>query len=234
VKMKLSNNIIARIEEKYAKYWWSEEDEKEYKEISRDPFKLLIFTILSQNTSGVNTRRAYRGLSKKFDINPYILAKANEEEIANAIKSGGLYRIKARRIKEISEHIIKKHGGDLKQITNKDKKEIKKELRKLPGVGNKTADVIISSIYGQRESFVIDTHMKRIAARLGIADKKASYEEIQNALKNIFPWDEIPKEKQDRIANLFWLLAKYTCRAINPKCNECLLKEICKFYRESE
>jgi endonuclease-3 len=232
--MKLPKDITVIMEEKYAKYWWKEEEEREYNEISKDPFKLLIFTILSQNTSGVNTRRAYRGLRKKFDVNPYVLAKADERDIANAIKSGGLYKIKARRIKEISEYIIEKYGGDLKQIISKDKEEIKEELMKLPGVGNKTADVIISSIYGQRESFVIDTHMKRIAVRLGIADKKADYEEIQNALKNIFPWEDIPEEKQDRVAALFWLLAKYTCRARNPKCNECILKEMCKFYRKSE
>ena len=118
------------------------------------------------------------------------LSNADENEIADAIKSGGLYRIKARRIKEISKYIMKKCNGRIEKLLNGDKETVKKELMKLPGVGNKTADVILSSLYGQREAFVVDTHMRRIAIRLGIVDKKASYDEIQDALKNIFPWEE--------------------------------------------
>ena len=217
------------MEKKYAKYWWKEDEEAEYKKISSDPFKLLIFTILSQNTSGINTRRAYAGLSKKFSIDAATLANANEEEIALAIKPGGLYKIKARRIKQVSKYIMAEYKGNLKKLLSKDKEKIKEELMKLPGVGNKTADVIISSIYGQKNAFVIDTHMRRIAIRLGIADERASYKEVQEALSNIFPWDDMPKEKEDKIAGLFWLLAKHTCRAINPKCKECILKNHCKF-----
>jgi endonuclease III len=86
--MKLTDDILKELE-KYKKYWWK--DDINYEEIKRDAFKLLIFTILSQNTSSENTRRAFIGLSKKFDITPITLANAGKDEIAAAIKCGGLY-----------------------------------------------------------------------------------------------------------------------------------------------
>ena len=215
--------------EKYAKYWWKEEDEKEYLEIKKDPFKLLIFTILSQNTSSKNTMLAYKNLKSKFKIEATCLANAKEKDIANAIRQGGLYRIKAKRIKEVSREIKEKYSG-LNWIYKMDIKDAKKELKKLKGVGDKTADVIISSIYGSKNAFVVDTHMRRIAIRLGIVDEKATYEEIQNALIKLFPWDSIKNE--ERTLSLFWLMAKHICNAKKPKCNECILKENCKWYKK--
>ncbi|HEC76576.1 MAG TPA: endonuclease III [Thermoplasmatales archaeon] len=228
--MKLSQEILSKMEKKYSKYWWKEDEELQYKKISKDAFKLLIFTVLSQNTSGANTRKAYIGLQKKFDVTPSILANVDVEEIAEAIKPGGLHNIKARRIKKISQEIIERYGGDLNKILNK-RENLKGELMNLSGIGNKTADVIISSLYGHRNAFVVDTHMKRVAIRIGIANEKSSYEEIQKALREIFPWERISEDKEERIAGLFWLMAKYTCDARKPKCEECLLKKFCKFYK---
>lgn len=221
----LSENMLKAMR-KYEKYWWKEEDEREYRNIVKEPFKLLIFTVLSQNTSSENTRRAYRNLSKKFKISPASLSKADTKEIQNAIKVGGLYRIKAKRVKEISEYIMEKYNGSLNWIYGRRKEEIRKELTKIPGIGSKTADVIISSVYGQREAFVVDTHMRRIAIRLGIVGENASYDEIQKALKNLFPWEKI---KDEKITSLFWLMAKYICNARKPKCDECVIKKICKY-----
>ena len=215
---------IKKLEEQYQKYWWNRKEEKEYESISREPFKLLIFTILSQNTSSTNTWRAYQELSKKFEITPKSLASAPLKEIEDAIKSGGLYRIKARRIKNVAEIIMKRYNGKMNWIYSKDARE---KLIELQGIGNKTADVIMASLKGQRQYLVIDTHMRRIAIRLGLVDENADYEEIQEALKKIFPWDEI-KGREDKIVSLLWLLAKHTCRARNPKCNECILNEICR------
>lgn len=227
--MKLSEEKIREMEKIYSGYWWSEEEEEEYREISSDPFKLLIFTILSQNTSGINTRRAYRNLNERFKIDAFSLSKAEEHEIAEAIRHGGLYRVKARKIKEVSKYLLENYEGRLDKILKMDMEKARKELLKLPGVGNKTADVILASIYGQRKAFVVDTHMRRIAIRLGLVNEKANYDEIEKKLKEIFPWEKL-KGKEDRVAGLFWLLAKHTCRAINPKCEECILKEDCRFY----
>ncbi len=222
--MMLDIDTIRKIEEAYEKYWWSRREEREHREIERDAFKLLIFTILSQNTSSINTWRAYHELSKKFEIEPESLASAPLKEIEDAIKSGGLYRIKAERIKNIARIIMEKHGGKMEWIYGRDARE---KLMELHGIGNKTADVIMASLKGQKNYFVIDTHMRRIAIRLGLAGRNASYEEIQEALKKFFPWDKI-KGKENKIVSLFWLMAKHICSARNPKCNECVLKRMCR------
>ncbi len=94
----------------------------------------------------------------------------------------------------------------------------------LPGIGPKTADVLLASRHGYGQVFVVDTHMDRIAKRLGLVEPNAKYEEIQAALKNYIPWNE-----GERVDGLFWLLAKYTCRAQNPKCHECLIMDICDY-----
>lgn len=97
-------------------------------------------------------------------------------------------------------------------------------LTELPGIGEKTADVLLASKYGYHEVFVIDTHMDRIAKRLGLVEENAKYAEIQEAVKKFLP-------KSERVGGLFWLLAKYTCRAQRPKCYECPLNNICDYSR---
>ncbi len=224
--MQISEEMLKKLQ-KYEKYWWKEDEELDYEEVKKNPFQLLIFTVLSQNTSSQNTRKAYIGLKRKFSVSPFILAKANENEVSEAIKAGGLHRIKAKRIIEISQHIVNKWNGDLSWIYKIPKEKAREELLKLPGIGDKTADVMLSSIYGQSKAFVVDTHMRRIAIRMGLVNEKASYEEIQEKLKNIFPWDKI-KDREEKIVGLFWLLAKHTCSAMKPKCHECPLSSICK------
>jgi len=234
VEVKITPEMLDILEKKYAKYWWDKREEEEYSSIKSDPFKLLVFTILSQTTSGVNTRRAYRGLKNAFDVSPRSLALADEEKIADSIKAGGLHRIKSKRIKEMAEHILKKWNGDMRKMLDGGREKARENLLSLPGVGEKTADVVISSLYGERDSIVVDTHMRRIAIRLGIATEKAEYGEIQKALIKIFPWDNIPPEREGRILALFWLMAKHTCNAVKPRCLECILREKCDFFRKHQ
>ncbi len=205
------------MEEKYGKYWWPVEYPKD---VSSDPFKNLIITVLSQNTSEVNCVRAYRGLMAEFEVKPEVLANADLTRIKNAIRSGGLYNVKSKRIKELSEVVLKKFNGNLTPILALPKEEARKKLMELPGIGDKTADVLLTSQHGYHEVFVVDTHMERIAKRLGLVKENAKYGEIQEAIKRFIPKDE-------RTCGLFWLLAKYTCRAQSPKCRECPLIKIC-------
>ncbi|MCX8182337.1 MAG: hypothetical protein N3D12_04395 [Candidatus Methanomethyliaceae archaeon] len=223
--MKFPKELIAELERKYSGYWWKDDEELNYDEIVADPFKNLIFTILSQNTSSNNTRRAYISLKKKYHIEPNVLSRADPKELSKAIRPGGLQNIKAERIIEVSRLIVENYGGDLGKILSLPKEKVREELKKLKGVGDKTADVLMSSIFGQREYFVVDTHMMRIARRLGIVDERASYEDVQKSLKEFLPLDV----GGDRLAGLFWLLAKYTCDAKKPKCLECILKDFCKY-----
>jgi len=225
---KLSIGLLPTLEEKYGRYWWTEDEEQVFKDVFNQPFKNLIFTILSQNTSGENTRRAYLSLASRFLVEPYTLAEAEENEISEAIRPGGLHKVKARRIKEGSRYVVEKFGGDLSTVLSFPKEEARKVLKQIPGVGDKTADVLLSSIHGYREMLVVDTHMSRIAKRLGLVNDNAKCEDIQKSLKEFIPWNEIPQESWERIVGLFWLLAKHTCKAQRPKCGECLLTDICE------
>jgi len=225
--MKLPDKILKEIKEKCKNYWWNEKEERRYNEIKRDLFKLLIFTILSQNTSSANTWKAYNNLEKKIGVTPYILANADIRDIENAIKPGGLYKIKARRIKEVAKEVIARWNSSLEWIRKSKEDEVRKLLLSLRGIGRKTADVIISSIHGCKNAFVVDTHMFRIAKRLGIVEEKAGYEKVSKALANLFDW-----ENDSNAISYFWLLAKYICRAKKPRCKECPLRNYCKFGRD--
>jgi endonuclease-3 len=218
---KLDQKYIPILEEKYGKYWWPVEYPKE---TATDPFKNLIITVLSQNTSELNCVRAYKGLAKKFQIKPEILAKANVNAIKEAIRSGGLYNIKSKRIKQLSKAVIEKFGGNISAVLALPKEKAREKLMELPGIGKKTADVLLAHEHSYAEVTVVDTHMERIAKRIGLAKPNAKYDEIQKALTAFIPW-----EKGERTGGLFWLLAKYTCRAQNPKCHECPIITLCDY-----
>ena len=222
----LDPKLIPRLEEKYEPKWWPVQYPEE---VSRDSFKNLIITVLSQNTSELNCVRAYRGLSSRFKVEPNTLAEANEADLREAIRSGGLYNVKAKRIKEVSKTVLEKFGGDLAPILALPRHEARERLMELPGIGPKTADVLLANRHGYSQVFVVDTHMDRIAKRIGLVKPDAKYEKIQKALQNFIPWD-----KGERVGGLFWLLAKYTCRAQNPKCKECLIIDVCDFGQERE
>jgi endonuclease-3 len=215
------SKLIPKLEEKYGPKWWPVQYPEE---TSKDPFKNLIITVLSQNTSEANCVRAYRGLAARFDVNPDVLARAKEADIKEAIRSGGLYNVKAKRIRELSKAVLEKFKGNLAPILALPKGKARERFMELPGIGPKTADVLLANRHGYRQVFVVDTHMDRIAKRIGLVKPDAKYEEIQLALKNFIPWD-----KGERVGGLFWLLAKYTCRAQNPKCPECLLIDTCDY-----
>jgi endonuclease-3 len=174
----LDQKLIPILEEKYGKYWWPVEYPKD---VFSDPFKNLIITVLSQNTSEINCVRAYEGLAAKFEVKPEILAEADLNQIKEAIRSGGLYNVKSKRIKELAKAVLEKFNGDLNFVLALPKEEAKKKLMELPGVGEKTADVLLSSRHGYHEVFVVDTHIDRIAKRLGLVEK------TRNTLKSKRP-----------------------------------------------
>lgn len=223
----LDPKLIPVLEEKYAPHWWPADMYPE--DSSSDPFKHLIITVLSQNTSEINCIRAYKGLAAKFEITPEALASADREEIKEAIRSGGLYNIKSKRIKKLSRVVLEKFGGDIAPVLSLPKETAKKRLMELPGIGDKTADVLLTSRYGYREVLPIDTHYDRLAKRLGLVKPDAQYHEIQAAL-----FDFIHEhERRDRVAGLLWLLAKHTCKAQRPRCHECPLVQLCEYQNKT-
>jgi len=222
----LDPKLIPLLEEKYGPKWWPVEYPED---VSKDPFKNLIMTVLSQNTSEANCVRAYKGLSSKFEVKAQVLARARESDIREAIRSGGLYNVKAKRIKELSKTVLEKFQGNLASILALPKAEAREKFMELPGIGPKTADVLLTSRHGYSQVFVVDTHMERIAKRLGLVKPDAKYEAIQRALQSFIPWD-----KGERVGGLFWLLAKYTCGAQNPKCYECPIIDVCDYGRRAK
>lgn len=224
----MSRAIDARLfdalEKKYGPMWpWPEEDE-----FSRDPFKNLVMTVLSQNTSDENCARAYKGLSERFEVTPETLASAREEDIRDAIRPGGLYNIKAKRLKELARITMEKFDGDLTPLISLPKEEARQRLIELPGIGDKTADVLLTYC-AKRDVIPIDTHMDRVAKRLGLTVPDAKYEEVQEALMKFLP----PKRRR-RGHGLLWLLAKYTCKAPKPRCSECPLENICEYPKKTK
>jgi endonuclease-3 len=189
----------------------------------QNPFKNLIIGILSQNTNDRNCTRAYIGLAKRTQITPKTLFSLPETEIREAIKPGGLYNLKAKRIKNLTEVIIKKYGGDTASIIVPHNPEKTREnLLQLPGIGPKTADVFISecSDFGV---IAVDTNIDRVVKRLGFVPPNAGYHEIKNALEK-----EVSPKERLRAHELLIRLGRDYCKASNPLCENCPLNRLCE------
>ncbi|MEM3088160.1 MAG: hypothetical protein QXP20_03500, partial [Candidatus Bathyarchaeia archaeon] len=104
VMKRFPSSLLGKLESIYSRYWWNRDEEALFKKAMSDPFQNIIFTLLSQNTSAENTRRAYLELIRKFEVTPQCLLDVDETELSEAIRPGGLQKVKARRIKEIARH----------------------------------------------------------------------------------------------------------------------------------
>jgi endonuclease III len=186
----------------------------------RDPFETLVTTILSQNTADTNTARAFESLSKQFEIIPEALAKAPQAKIEAAIRTAGLYKSKAKTIREASRLILEKYGGSLAPILALPLEEARKALMQVSGVGPKTADVVLL-FSAEQATIPVDTHVNRVAKRLGLASEKAEYEEVRAALQALF-------DSADYLPVHLLLIAhgRKTCKARRPLCNQC---PVCKY-----
>jgi len=215
----LDSRLMHMLEAKYGDLWkaiWPEEYS------FTDPFKTLVITILSQNTSNANAIRAYTELAARFQVTPQEIASADFNRLKEAIRSGGLYNIKAKRLKEVSQMVLDQFEGNVASVLLYPREEAKRRLMALPGIGDKTSDVLLTSKHSYRKVLPIDTHFDRLAKRLGLAKPTASYDEVQRAYMEF-----IPAAYRERASGLLWLLAKRTCKAQAPRCSECLLSELC-------
>ena len=188
---------------------------------NRDPFKTLIITVLSQATADKNTARAFENLSRRFSITPEALAKASVEAIEKAIRVGGLYRNKSTVIKAISRVILEQFDGSLDFIYSLPLEEARKILLEIPGVGPKTADVVLLFCAG-KPTVPIDTHVGRVSKRLGLAPSKADYEGVRRALGTLYS----PEDYLSVHLLLISLGRKY-CKARKPLCKPCPVSTLC-------
>jgi|Deesub1362B_J571_1020462.scaffolds.fasta_scaffold00005_279 endonuclease-3 len=191
----------------------------------KDSFKLLIATILSQNTNDKNSIRAYMELEKNIGIEPRKLMDASLKDIIRAIKVGGLYRNKARAIKEISKIILEKYGGDISRILKLDLEKARNELLSLPNVGPKTADILLLFIAGH-PVFPVDTHILRITRRIGLVER-ATYKEVSERWKEL-----LPQSKYMEAHHLLIALGRKICQARKPVCSRCPINNLCDYYKE--
>jgi endonuclease-3 len=186
-----------------------------------DPFKTLIVTIISQNTANRNTAKAFENLSKRFQIKPEVLANAKTRPIEECLKVAGLYRNKAKTIKNVSKIIVEKFHGNINQILSLPFEEARKTLLQLPGVGPKTADVVLL-FCSKKPTIPVDTHVNRVARRLGLAPPAGDYEVVRESLQSLFN----PKDYLD-VHILLILLGRKYCRARKPLCAQCILNALC-------
>jgi len=187
----------------------------------RDPFQILIVTIISQNTADRNTARAFENLSKRFKITPEALANAETGQIEHCLKPAGLYRNKAKTMKRISKIIIEQHHGNLESILSMPFEEAREVLMNFPGVGPKTADVVL--LFSARKPTIpVDTHVERTSKRLGLAPANGNYETVRKSLQSLY-------YLKDYLAVhvLLILHGRKYCKARDPLCRQCPVNALC-------
>ncbi|MDK2885923.1 MAG: endonuclease [Thermosipho sp. (in: thermotogales)] len=180
---------------------------------NKDPFYVLISTILSQRSRDENTEIATKNLFEKFK-NPSELSKAKPEELYELIKPAGLYKQKSKRIIEIAKIIHEKYKDKVPASLN--------ELLNLPGVGRKTANIVLYVSFGI-PSLAVDTHVHRISNRLGWVKTK-SPEETEFELMKL-----IPKELWGPLNGSMVEFGKKICKPIKPDCKNCPIKNFCNW-----
>ncbi len=189
------------------------------------PFEILISTILSQSTTVANERRGLNDLrSRVGEITPERLADTPEREIAKAIWHAGLAEQKAPRIRGLAKAVLDGRGDRLSRILALPTDRAREELMALPGVGPKTADVVLVMAAGH-PTFPVDTHIARIARRWNLV-RRADYESIRAALER---WTPPEMRKAWHLAIIAH--GRTLCKARNPRCGECPVRRDCDWYQ---
>jgi endonuclease-3 len=188
---------------------------------SDSPFRTLIHTILSQNTNDRNSSAAMRQLSRRFRITPNALSKARVRDVVKCIRTAGLYRSKAPNIIRVSKIIDTQYAGRISPILKLPYHDAKERLTDLPGVGPKTADILLA--FAARHPVIpVDTHIARVSKRLGITPTNSDYERIRTDLEHFIA-------PSDRLRMHLSLIAfgRTICKAPTPRCDVCPVKHDC-------
>lgn len=181
-----------------------------------DPYKVLITTILSQRSRDENTNVAAKQLFEVYN-NIEILANLNPTQLYDLIKPAGLYKEKAERIVQVSRIILEEYNGVVPDTLEK--------LLRLPGVGRKTANIVLYVGFG-RPALAVDTHVHRISNRLGWVNTKRPEDTEEQLTKILDPelWGPINGSMVE--------FGKNICKPVSPKCEICFLKDCCRYYSE--
>ncbi len=179
----------------------------------RDPYTLLVAVVLSAQATDASVNIATRPLFARINT-PQAMVEFGEESLRDAIKSIGLFNTKARNVIALSQALIDQFGGEVPRT--------REQLQALPGVGRKTANVVLNTAWGE-ETFAVDTHVFRVCNRTGLAPGKTP-DEVETRLDRIVP------QPFRRDAH-HWLIlhGRYTCKARLPECWRCPVIDLCRY-----
>lgn len=177
-----------------------------------NPLELLVATILSAQCTDERVNIVTKSLFKKYrKAEDY--ADADLAELEQNIKSTGFYRNKAKNIKKAGEMLVQKFHSRVPKTMN--------EMLELPGVARKTANIVLQNAFGVVEGIAVDTHVRRVSARLGLTTNE-DQDKIEQDLLRI-----VPRDKWMRITDLLIFLGRRVCTAKKPKCDICILNKLC-------
>lgn len=179
-----------------------------------NPFELLVATILSAQCTDVRVNMVTPVLFKKYPT-PQKMARATQEEMEEVIKSINFYKNKSKSLIGCAKKLLDNHDGEVPRTVE--------ELSGLPGVGRKTANVVLGNAFNINTGIVVDTHVKRTSNLLGLT-RETSPEKIEQELIKLFP-----NEVWTEVSHLLIFLGRRTCIARRPQCDLCVLKDVCEF-----
>jgi endonuclease-3 len=178
----------------------------------RTPLDLLVATMLSAQSTDVRVNGVTKTLFKRYRVaSDY--AEADPEDLEDEIRAVGFFRNKARALRGMGRALVEEHGGEVPRTME--------ELVRLPGVGRKTANVVLGNAFGVDEGVVVDTHVRRLSNRLGLSHERDP-EKIERDLLKLVPEDE-----RTLFSHLLIFHGRRVCKARKPDCPNCILDDVC-------
>lgn len=178
-----------------------------------NPFELLIATVLSAQTTDKKVNEVTPKLFNKYP-NAFALAKAKLTEVESIVRPLGYFRQKARTIVSIAQKLVEQFNGEVPKSMD--------EMLQLPGVGRKTASIVLGTAFGIQEGIAVDTHVQRVSLRLGLTQNKHP-EKIEQDLMAL-----VPRQNWSWFGHALTLHGRYVCTAKKPRCSTCVLESYCE------
>ncbi|MEE3410171.1 MAG: endonuclease III [Treponema sp.] len=204
----LSQAEIRKVFERFKKANPNPQSELKWK----NAYTLLVSVVLSAQATDKSVNKATEPLYKIADTPKKMLA-LGQEKLMDYIKSIGLYRTKAAHVIALSQKLLDDFGGQVP--------DTREELESLPGVGRKTANVVLNVIF-KKPTMPVDTHLLRICPKIGLAEGTTPLEVEQSLV------ERIPQKYMEHAHHWLILHGRYVCTARSPKCGECIIKDLCK------